>query len=75
MSNKKNEMFVMRPQEKATYRADAEDFENGNTFGAYEHYLCGIIWQIFGLLMNRSPKKYLTIFASNAARIFCVRHA
>lgn len=95
---KKNEMFVMRPQEKATYRADAEDpweyvwigfytthpmphllethdvisvpylkplfesahsaegFENGNTFGAYEHYLCGIIWQILGALMNRSPK-------------------
>ena len=95
---KKGELFVIRPHETASYRADAEEpweyiwigfftthpvpilleerdvlsapylgslfepayvaegFENGNTFGAYEHYLCGIIWQIFGALMNHSPK-------------------
>ena len=31
-------------------------FEGENTFGAYEHYLCGIIWQIIGILMYRSHK-------------------
>ena len=27
-------------------------FENVNTHGAYEHYLCGKIWQILGLIMR-----------------------
>lgn len=92
----KNEMFVIRPFENATYTADADDpweyiwigfaadrtvppileksdviytpylkdlfirgynaddFENIDTYGAYEHYLCGIIWEIFGLLLQNS---------------------
>ena len=93
-----NEIFVIRPLEKATYTADADDpwqyiwigfsstkpvpsilekndviytpylkdlfirgytadsFENVDTYGAYEHYLCGIIWEIFGLLLQNSAK-------------------
>jgi len=95
---KKNEVFVIRPHEEATYTADVDDpweyvwigfsstkrlpailetqdvffapylkpffesahegigGEGGNTFGAYEHYLCGVIWQIIGMLMHHSRK-------------------
>ena len=91
-----NDIFIIRPIEKVTYIADAdnpwqyvwigftsstsvpcileksdvihtpylkdlfirayeaEGFENGDTYGAYEHYLCGVIWQIFGLLLQNS---------------------
>ena len=35
--------------------------ERGNTFGAYEHYLCGIIWQIFGMLMYHSRRSIDTM--------------
>lgn len=42
----------LRPLFEAAY--SAEGFENGNTFGAYEHYLCGIVWQIIGQIMSRS---------------------
>lgn len=35
---------------------DTKHFENVDTYGAYEHYLCGIIWQIFGLLIKNSHK-------------------
>ena len=93
-----NEIFVIRPLEKVTYTADADEpwqyiwigftsknhvpqileksdviytpylkeqfnraynsehFENVDTYGAYEHYLCGIIWEIFGLLIQNSKK-------------------
>ena len=93
-----NDLFVIRPFEKASYTADTENpwhyiwigfytdhtvpmmlescdvinapflndafnrafdadgFEQGDTFGAYEHYLCGCIWEIFGLLLNNSRK-------------------
>ena len=93
-----NEVFVIRPYEKVTYTADADEpwhyvwigfkseerippilkikdvisapylralflsacedgiFENENTHGAYEYYLCGIIWQMFGILLHQMPK-------------------
>lgn len=32
------------------------DFDDGNTsVGAYEHYLCGVIWQLLGYAMAQSP--------------------
>ena len=97
-----NEIFVIRPLEKVTYTADAdqpwqyiwigfssarpvppileksdviytpylkdlferaytdEHFENADTYGAYEHFLCGIIWEIFGLLIQNSKKDTTT---------------
>ena len=33
-----------------------EYFENADTHGAYEYYLCGSIWQIFSLLLKNSNK-------------------
>ena len=35
---------------------EAENFENVDTYGAYEHFLCGIIWEIFGVLIQNSKK-------------------
>ena len=35
---------------------EAEHFENIDTHGAYEHYLCGVIWQIFGMLLQNTKK-------------------
>ena len=31
-----------------------DDFETPSASGAYEHYLCGIIWQIFGRLIQNT---------------------
>ena len=31
-------------------------FENMDTHGAYEHYLCGVIWQIFGVLLHNTKR-------------------
>lgn len=33
-----------------------ESFDVPNASGAYEHYLCGVIWQIFGLLIQNTKK-------------------
>ena len=33
-----------------------EHFENIDTHGAYEYYLCGIIYQIFGMLIQNTKK-------------------
>ena len=41
---------------------DCDRFEDGDTDGAYEHYLCGVIWQILGLLMRDN-----TVSAGTAA--------
>lgn len=35
---------------------DTDHFDNADTHGAYEHYLCGIIWQIFGMLIQNNKK-------------------
>ena len=35
---------------------DNEYFENADTHGAYEYYLCGSIWQIFSLLLQNGKK-------------------
>ena len=34
---------------------DDAPFEEGDVSGAYECYLCGIVWQIIGLLRRRTP--------------------
>ena len=34
---------------------DNENFKNIDTYGAYEHYLCGLIWQMLGLIKSNSP--------------------
>ena len=36
---------------------DDEHFQNTNTQGAYEYYLCGLIWQIFGLLLKEKSSE------------------
>ncbi len=56
---------------------DDERFENSNTHGAYEYYLCGIIWQIFGLLLQRSPKPVTVVedYVQPAIRIMYLHHS
>ena len=41
---------------------ECEHFDDGDTDGAYEHYLCGVIWQMLGLLMREN-----TVSAGTAA--------
>ena len=45
---------IYAPYMKETFLSafGEELFENVNTHGAYEHYLCGKIWQILGLIMK-----------------------
>ena len=35
---------------------DTENFKDIDTHGAYEHYLCGLIWQMLGLIKLNSPQ-------------------
>lgn len=35
---------------------DAEDFGMNDNSGAYEHYLCGLIWQMIGKILNNTPR-------------------
>ena len=96
---RENQMFVIRPYEQVSYKADAadpwhyiwlgftadnmelptvltendvitapylkslflsayeaEDFTLTDNSGAFEHYLCGVVWQIFGKLLCNTQK-------------------
>ena len=97
---RENQIFVIRPYEQVSYKADAgdpwhyvwigftadgiempsalaetdvitapylkelfisayeaEDFKQNDNSGAYEHYLCGVIWQMLGKILYNAQKK------------------
>ena len=101
---RENQMFVIRPYEQVSYKANArdpwhyiwigftadsvelpriltdsdvitapylkdlfisahqaEDFRLNDNSGAYEHYLCGVIWQLMGKLLHNTNKKIGTL--------------